>query len=162
MLFIHVHAWPDESMPDEIRLTRLADLVTYVQVHQRKQSKLDPPLSAICAHCSLGIQRSAAFLAAFIGNQMWIRSRRANVLGILQYIRRHRWMAFGMGQPFLQVRIVYRIVEVIAARYPATEGKHFGFYCLALRKIFSFSVLGDGAAIAKIRALAEVNQIAKI
>lgn len=47
---------------------------------------------------------------------MWYDERRANLLGVMRYIRRHRWRAFGYGDPFAQVQIVFGVMQVIAMR----------------------------------------------
>lgn len=115
--------WPDE-MPSQDDLIKLAEAIAHVRVQQRTKSKdANLPLPGFLAHCSVGCERSAAFVAAYIGNQMWIGSKRMNVLGILQFVRRHRWKAFGLGEPDVQVRIVYRVIEIIAMRYADHAGK---------------------------------------
>lgn len=111
--------WPDHRIPDEP--AQLADLVAQVPGHQLKQETQGLP--AMLIHCSLGVQRSPAFLAAYIGRQMWTANRRANLLGIMRYIRRNRWRAFGYGDPFAQVQIVFGVLQVIAMRHEMEGSK---------------------------------------
>lgn len=45
------------------------------------------------------------------------------MLGIVRYIRRHRLMAFALGNPFSQIKIVFGVMEVVEKRALAEEFK---------------------------------------
>jgi hypothetical protein len=78
--------------------------------------------------CKLGTAGSATLLTSYIADQMWSRTRRVNVYGILQYVRRRRWMAFEhTGDKnftfWAQVQIAYVIAYGLAKYRETGKGK---------------------------------------
>lgn len=95
-------------------MTKLAEVIERLAEHNARLCRME--LSGVLMHCSNGVERSPVLLAAYVGRQIWEKNDKVNVLGILRYIHRHRYEAFGRGHVGMQIQVVFDVMRILATR----------------------------------------------
>lgn len=125
-MLIHILMWPELNA--SAKPFDLAKAIKHVGETQAKQASNG--FSAMAVHCSTGIQESVAVVVAYIGQQMLVHCGSVDPLGVLEYVRRRRYLALSSNyltaqQVNSQMAVISGVLEVIAILQGKEEGTQF-------------------------------------